>query len=76
MLDNFESQSCVSSVRESELLVASHIIPWADRADCGLDLANGLWLTVLYDSLFDRGYIAFGNHLRVIIPPGSGYGQQ
>lgn len=68
VLDNFKNQCCLSGIREPELLIASHIVPWASRVDCRLDPANGLCLFVLYDSLFDRGYITFDNHLRIIIP--------
>ncbi len=69
VLANFDSRCCISGITEPELLIASHIIPWAKRVDCRLDPANGLCLSVLYDQLFDEGFITFDDELRVIITP-------
>ncbi len=55
--------SCqVSGVKEKDLLVASHIKPWAkckDGPDERLDLENVLLLSANWDALFDRYYITF-----------------
>lgn len=49
---------CGLDVRE--LLVASHILPWAlsDASQKG-DPDNGLVLCVMHDGLFDKGFISF-----------------
>ena len=52
----------VSKVKEKDLLVASHIKPWAkckDGPDERLDLENVLLLSANWDALFDRYYITF-----------------
>lgn len=67
VLKNFEGTCCLSGISENELIVASHIIPWKDRKETRLDPANGLSLSVMYDKLFDKGYISFDENLRVII---------
>lgn len=67
VLANFDYKCCLSDIGESDLLVASHIIPWSERIDTRLDPANGLCLFVLYDKLFDEGYISFDDTLRVLI---------
>lgn len=65
VLDNFENKCCITGITEPELLIASHIVPWSKRIDSRLDPANGLCLSVLYDKLFDRGFITFEDDLRV-----------
>jgi len=51
---------------ETNLLVASHIIPWSDNVTTRLDPSNGLCLFSLYDSLFDRGYFTVSCDLRIV----------
>ena len=67
MLENFQNQCCLSTVREENLLIASHIIPWADRIETRLDPSNGLCLSYIYDKLFDDGYFSFNDQLKVIV---------
>lgn len=73
VLDNFKSQCCVTGLTESELLVASHIIPWSRRIDTRLDPANGLCLSVWIDKLFDRGFISFTDDLEIITAQNADY---
>ena len=67
VLENFQCQCCLSTVKEENLLIASHIIPWADRIETRLDPSNGLCLSYVYDKLFDEGYFSFSNKLKVIV---------
>lgn len=67
VLSNFEGKCCVSGISETELVVASHIIPWSHKIETRLDPANGLLLFSSYDKLFDQGYITFNNNLKIII---------
>lgn len=69
VLENFNHQCCLTNVSESELLVASHIIPWSNTIETRLSPHNGLCLSVLYDSLFDEGYFTFNEANQVIITP-------
>lgn len=66
VLENFESKCCISGISETDLLVAAHIVPWADGIESRLDPANGLCLYVLYDKLFDLGYISLDDNLCII----------
>jgi putative restriction endonuclease len=66
VLNNFNLQCCLSDTVEEDLLIASHIIPWADRIQSRLDPSNGLCLSYVYDKLFDEGYFSLGNDLRVM----------
>ncbi len=69
VMQNFQGRCCLSGISEEELLVASHIVPWAKRIDTRLDPANGLLLYWPYDRLFDKGFISFEDRLRVIVSP-------
>jgi putative restriction endonuclease len=66
VLDNFNEQCCLTGIKEKNLLVASHIIPWSEKVESRLDPANGLCLFVTEDKLFDQGYITFNNQLEII----------
>lgn len=66
VLENFGYRCCLTEIREENLLIASHIIPWSSRITTRLDPSNGLCLFSLYDSLFDKGYISFNDDLRVV----------
>ena len=59
LLTNYDNTCCISGIKEPRLLVASHIIPWADDKTKRLDPANGLLLNSLLDRAFDQGLITF-----------------
>ena len=67
----------VTGCKLTELLIASHILPWAkcDNAAKRWDPDNGLLLTPSLDKLFDRGLIGFDDNGNVIISPGLTRGQ-
>lgn len=69
VLSNFDNKCCISGIDKIDLLIASHIVPWAHLKESRLDPSNGLCLFVLYDSLFDQGYLSFTDELIVIITP-------
>jgi putative restriction endonuclease len=69
VLENFGNQCCISGVTETDLLVASHIIPWSAKIETRLDPSNGLCLMVLYDKLFDKGYFTLDETLSVEVTP-------
>jgi predicted restriction endonuclease len=50
---------------EEALLVASHIVPWAVRAELRVNPHNGLCLCALHDRAFDRGLITIDTHFAV-----------
>lgn len=60
LLRYWGAQCPVSDVKDSRLLIASHIVPWskATKSEQG-DPANGLLLSTTWDALFDRGMISF-----------------
>lgn len=58
ILANYNEQCAISGICIPNLLIASHIIPWADDINNRLNPSNGICLSPLYDKAFDRGFIA------------------
>lgn len=69
VLANYNGLCAVSGINISELLVASHIIPWAESKEERLNPENGICLSSLYDRAFDQGFISFDNDYKMIISP-------
>ena len=67
VLNNYARTCAVSGLRQPELLVASHILPWAQFPKHRLDVRNGICLSSLYDRAFDRGLISFDSQLRLLV---------
>lgn len=57
ILANYNEQCAISGISVPQLLIASHIVPWADNVENRLNPANGICLSPLYDQAFDKGYI-------------------
>lgn len=55
VLAAYDNRCCVTGIETSELLIASHIIPWSEDVPNRLNLRNGLCLNALHDKAFDRG---------------------
>ncbi len=66
VLANYESRCALTGIDLSELLVASHIIPWSENEQERLNPENGICLSSLYDKAFDKGLISFTNDKHVI----------
>jgi putative restriction endonuclease len=54
ILSAYNFRCCVSGLELPSLLVASHIIPWAEDPANRLNPRNGLCLNALHDRAFDR----------------------
>ena len=58
ILYNYEERCAITGINIPELLVAGHIIPWADSSpQQKLSPENGICLSALYDKAFDKGLI-------------------
>jgi len=63
----YDETCCITEIDIPEVLVASHIKPWAQcEPDEKLNPRNGLCLNALHDRAFDRGLIALSEDLHVI----------
>lgn len=58
VLNNYEGRCAITGINIPDLLVAGHIIPWADSTPSQkLSPENGICLSALYDKAFDKGLI-------------------
>lgn len=65
ILANYQNMCAISGIDIREILVASHIVPWAEDALNRLNPENGICLSPLYDKLFDKGLITIDDDYRV-----------
>ena len=57
LLANYDQRCCLSHVSTTQLLLASHIVPWSKDEKRRLDPRNGLLLNAYLDRAFDKGVI-------------------
>jgi len=69
VLSNFNNKCCITGVDVTELLVASHILPWSMDSNNRLNPKNGLALNALHDKAFDKGLITVTEELKIKISP-------
>lgn len=69
VLASYGETCCITGLKVPELLVASHIVPWAVDARCRLNPMNGLCLNALHDRAFDRGLMTITPAFIVKISP-------
>lgn len=67
VLASYGGQCALCQLSVSELLVASHIIPWSKKVERRADPTNGISLCALHDRAFDRGFIAIDNSYKVLV---------
>lgn len=58
ILSSYLDSCCVCGIDLTQLLIASHIIPWSANQKTRVDPRNGLCLCALHDKAFDRGLIS------------------
>src|SRR2546423_731155 len=57
----YDYKCCINGLAVPELLVASHIVPWASNAKQRMNPRNSLCLNALHDRVFDRR-LMFSDH--------------
>jgi len=57
ILSSYNLKCCITGLSIPDLLVASHIVPWAKDDKNRLNPKNGLCLNSIHDKAFDRGFI-------------------
>ncbi len=67
VLSAHEEQCCITGISNTKLLVASHIIPWAEDKSNRLNPRNGLCLSNLHDKAFDSGLLTLNESLEVVL---------
>lgn len=70
ILANYGGRCALTGIDIPQLLLASHIIPWADKSHKKdrLNPSNGICLSALYDKAFDQGLITISpDDYRVVL---------
>lgn len=68
IIHRWEYKCAVTGFDKLDILIASHIVPWAESNDKErLDVDNGILLSPTYDALFDRHLISFENTGKIIL---------
>ncbi len=67
VLANYGGKCAISNITIPNLLVASHIVPWATDEKNRLNPANGICLNALYDRAYDNGLLSIDLNYKVIL---------
>lgn len=67
VLGSYENRCCITGINATQLLRASHIIPWSESKEHRLNPQNGLCLSGTYDMAFDQFLISFDSDHRLMI---------
>lgn len=67
ILSTYENRCCITGINLPQLLVASHIVPWATDQKNQINPRNGLCLNSLHDKAFDTGLITLDESYSVVL---------
>lgn len=67
ILSNYDYRCAITGMDVQSLLIASHIIPWADNESERLNPENGICLSPLYDKAFDKGLIGIQPDYEIVL---------
>ena len=67
ILNNYDYKCAITGIDVQSLLIASHIIPWADNVEQRLNPENGICLSPLYDKAFDSGLISILPDYEIVV---------
>ena len=67
ILKTYSNQCAISGINIPELLVAGHIVPWAENEQERLNPENGLCLSNLYDRAYEKGLICIDLNYKVLL---------
>lgn len=67
ILTSYGARCALTDLDEPRLLVASHIIGWAEQAKTRLNPHNGICLNALHDRAFDKHLISFGENYELLV---------
>lgn len=57
ILAAYNNKCCITGINNTDLLIASHIVPWSKDEKNRLNPMNGVCLNALHDRAFDKGLI-------------------
>ncbi len=67
--ETYGSRCAVCDIADADLLIASHIVAWAEAVEHRGDLTNVICLCRIHDALFERGYWSLGDDFSLLKRP-------
>ncbi len=67
VLSNYSNSCAITGINIPELIIASHIKPWAKDKKNRLNPSNGICLSATLDKAFDKGLITLNTNFEVIL---------
>lgn len=67
ILSIYQKKCAISGIDISEMLVAGHILPWAEYENERLNPENGICLSSIYDKAFEKGFIGIDENYKILI---------
>jgi len=67
VLANYSSRCAITGIDISDMLVASHILPWSKNEQERLNPENGICLSSLYDKAYDKGYVGINEKYELLL---------
>ena len=67
ILASYDNRCCITGISIPELIIASHIVPWAVDKENRLNPHNGICFNALHDRAFDAGLITLSNDFKLIV---------
>ena len=67
ILGMYDNKCCITSLQIPELLIASHIVPWAIDKENRLNAENGLCLNAIHDKAFDCGLMTIDTNYKIVL---------
>ena len=65
ILASYNFSCCITGIKNTDLLVASHISPWSDDVANRLNPRNGVCLNALHDRAFDKYLITISPDFKI-----------
>ena len=67
VIANYSGKCAITGIDISDLLLASHIIPWSKNEAERLNPENGICLSALFDRAYDKGYISINEKFEILL---------
>src|SRR3989338_6080158 len=67
VLASYDNKCCITGIQLTDLLIASHIVPWSKDEKNRLNPENGLCLNSFHDRAFDKGLITIDTDYKIKI---------
>ena len=67
ILSTYNNTCCITGIKQPELLIAGHIIPWSIDEKNRLNPQNGMLFNGLHDKAFELGYISVTTDYQILV---------